>query len=312
MNQASPTTVSDLCVSKEALFAKLGYEPHQGQARVHASTAPRRVVACGARWGKSLAASMEVVAALLEPRQESRGWIVAPTLDLSQRIFRHVEHVLRDRLKHRILAIETREHRIVVRNLGGGASEVKAKSADNPTSLLGEALDWLVVDEAARLRDDIWPGFLSQRLLDREGWALLISTPNGTNGFYALFDRGRGGEDASFESFTGPTTENPHVSAALIEAERERLSRDEFAQEYGAKFLGAGILPCARCGGPSREWLSTYVVREPEDEPVTCETCGRLARPDGRTLVGLQPDGRLLVSCTRLEPRPKVPSPEAA
>ncbi len=211
----SPRTVR---LSKEALFGQLGYEPHEGQARVHASNAPRRVVACGTRWGKSYSAAMEVVAALLEPRPESRGWVVAPTLDLAQRILDHVERVLRDKLAHRLLEVGARERRFVVRNLGGGRSEVVAKSADSPAGLLGEALDWLVVDEAARLRDDIWPGFLAPRLIDRAGWALLISTPAGCNWFHELFRR----EDPAIESFAGPSLENPHVSAELIEAERAR------------------------------------------------------------------------------------------
>jgi hypothetical protein len=35
--------------------------------------------------------------------------------------------------------------------MAGGQSEIRAKSADNPISLLGEGLDWVVVDEAARV-----------------------------------------------------------------------------------------------------------------------------------------------------------------
>jgi hypothetical protein len=41
-------------LSKRALFEHLGYEPHAGQQAIHDSKAPRRVVACGVRFGKSL------------------------------------------------------------------------------------------------------------------------------------------------------------------------------------------------------------------------------------------------------------------
>ena len=37
----------------------MGYQPHPGQAEIHRSTAPRRIVACGVRWGKTLCAAME-------------------------------------------------------------------------------------------------------------------------------------------------------------------------------------------------------------------------------------------------------------
>ena len=72
----------------------------------------------------------------------------------------------------------------MIRNLGGGLSEIRAKTADNPVSLLGEGLDWLIVDEAAQLKPAIWNSFLSQRLIDKQGWALLISTPRGKGWFY--------------------------------------------------------------------------------------------------------------------------------
>ena len=54
-------TSAPLRLSKAALFRDLGYTPHPGQLDVHRSSAPRRVVACGVRWGKTVAAAMEGV-----------------------------------------------------------------------------------------------------------------------------------------------------------------------------------------------------------------------------------------------------------
>ena len=167
---ATPTTMTNpLRVSKKALFDHVGYTPHPGQIAVHRATEQFRVLACGARWGKSTCAAMEVVAALLQPAESSMGWVVAPTYDLCSRVFVRVEIALRQRFEHRIVYANAREHRIVVRNLGGGLSEMRAKSADNPVSLLGEGLDWLIIDEAARLKRDVWESYLSQRLVDRGG-----------------------------------------------------------------------------------------------------------------------------------------------
>ena len=196
MQTTKPT--SRLLLNKEALFADVGYEPHPGQLAVHRSRARRRVLVCGVRWGKSTVGVMEAIAALLEPRADSLGWIVGPTFDLSDRVVRQARDVLRKHLKHRIVGEDPRERSLVVRNLGGGLSEVRARSADNPAWLLGEGLDWLVVDEAARLKADVWEGHLSQRLVDRDGWALLTSTPRGGGWFRDLFRRGQG-RDAAFE-----------------------------------------------------------------------------------------------------------------
>ena len=229
---------------KEALFGLVGYKPHEGQLRVHASRARFRVVACGVRWGKTLCAAMEGVAAAMEPRPSSIGWVVAPTYDLADRVFREIEVVVLEHLRHRLIAKKEAERRILLRNLAGGVSEIRAKSADNPVSLLGEGLDWLVVDEAARLKPVIWQGHLSQRLIDKQGWALLISTPKGKGWLYDLFRRGQGGErEPDHESWNMPSWTNPLLDAAMIEQERERLPQRVFAQEYGAQFTeGAGAV----------------------------------------------------------------------
>jgi hypothetical protein len=227
---------------KTALFRDLGYEPHEGQRAVHESSAARRVVACGVRWGKTTAAAMEGVAAAVAPSERSIGWIVAPTYDLADRVFREIEVVVLEKLKHRLIVKKDAERRIVLRNMAGGASEIRAKSADNPVSLLGEGLDWLVVDEAARLKPSIWQGHLSQRLIDKHGWALLISTPKGKGYFYDLFRRGQPGvADPDYASWNMPTWTNPLLDAAVVEAERARLPERVFSQEYGAQFLeGSG------------------------------------------------------------------------
>ena len=62
-----PTKRRRARLEKTELFRFVGYEPHEGQLEVHLSKAPRRVLACASRWGKSTCAAMEAVAALLAP-----------------------------------------------------------------------------------------------------------------------------------------------------------------------------------------------------------------------------------------------------
>lgn len=258
----------------------LGYVPHPGQLLVHRSTARRRVLACGARWGKSLAAAMEACAALLEPRDQALGWIVAPTRDLVDRTFMRVVETLKARMAHRILELDLRVQRIVVTNLGGGTSELRGKSADQPVSLLGEALDFLIVDEAAKLPVEVWERHLSQRLVDRRGWVLFLSTPNGTNWFFDLFKAASGDADPNGEAWQSPSVENPHLDRSVIEGERERLSPEVFQQEYEAVFLGAEFMPCEVCGfDPNGLSQVDLGFGEP-----TCPACDALVGPDGRAL----------------------------
>jgi len=218
--------------NKQSFFRDLGYEPHPGQGEVHSSPASRRVVACGVRWGKTRCAAMEGLAAAMEPKDRSYGWVVAPTYDLADKVFREIVSIITHRLQHRIVTLREHEKVVILRNMAGGLSEMRGKSADNPVSLLGEGLDWVIVDEAARLKPTIWEGHLTQRLLDKNGWALLISTPRGKGWFYDLFRRGQAGDDPAYASWNYPSRSNPHLDAALIEAERARLPERVFRQEY--------------------------------------------------------------------------------
>jgi terminase large subunit-like protein len=227
-------------LNKSEFFRALGYEPHPGQQAIHASPAPRRIVACGVRWGKTLCAAMEGLCAAMQPNKRSIGWVVAPTYDLCDKVFRELVVLAAEHLRHRIVTLKESERRLLLRNLSGGVSEIRGKSADNPVSLLGEGLDWVIADEASRLKPQIWESHLSQRLLDKRGWALLISTPKGKGWFFDLFHRGQG-EDPDYESWNHPTWTNPYVSRELIEEERGHLPERVFKQEYGGEFLeGAG------------------------------------------------------------------------
>jgi hypothetical protein len=269
-----------LRLDKMRLFEDLGYWPHAGQQAVHRSRALRRVVACGVRWGKTSVGVYEVVAALLEPRQaESIGWVVGPDHAVSDRILKLAHRALQKHSPHRIL--EARGHTLRVRNLAGHVAAVEGRSADNPASLLGEGLDWVVLDEAARLREDIWDEHLSQRLVEKRGWALILSTPRGKGWFFEAFKRGRG-EDPGYASWTAPTWDNPHIDRTVVEAERSRLEPDVFEQEYGGRFIGPGIPQCEACGYPRSEHV--MVVLQHGETLGTCTCCGHTVMNDGRAL----------------------------
>jgi len=178
------------------------------------------------------------------------GWVVAPTYDLAEKVFRELIVLAAEHLRHRIVTMRESDKRLVLRNLAGGTSEIRGKSADNPVSLLGEGLDWVIIDEAARLKPTIWQSHISQRLIDKRGWALVISTPRGKGYFYDLFRRGQG-EDPDYESWNHPSWANPHLNRELIEQERARLPERVFREQYmGAFQEGSGsvfrnVLECA-------------------------------------------------------------------
>ena len=112
-------------------------------------------------------------------------------------------------------------------------------SADNPSSLVGEGLDLLVIDEVAKMNKKIWDMYLSPTVAGRKGKVIFITTPEGRNWIYDLFKLGR--DDPMWESHTAPSWVNEHEfplgieDPAIIERKRN-MSRELFGQEFGAEF----------------------------------------------------------------------------
>ncbi len=128
--------------------------------------------------------------------------------------------------------IEKSEAEHSIRLPGDGV--ISVKSADNPDSLRGAGLDGLVMDEAAFTKKNVWQEVLRPALSDREGWATFISTPNGMNWFYDLFQLADGA--ATYERWQQPTADNPCIAASELLAAKKQIGSRAFAQEYEAKF----------------------------------------------------------------------------
>lgn len=228
-------------IDKAALFESLGYRPHPGQWPIHRSNARHRVAANGRRFGKTIAAAGEAMAAAMEPRDRSCGWVVAPTYDLCDKIMRELFILSASKIPHRVVKATEHDRHLVLRNLSGGLSEIRGKSADNQKSLLGEGLDWVIIDEASRVKPETWEGYLAPALVDKLGWSLLISTPKGKGWFFREFRYGQSEDHPDYDSWNLPSWTNPHLSREAIESMRARTSDRLFQQEYGAQFIeGAG------------------------------------------------------------------------
>lgn len=158
-----------------------------------------------------------------------RCWWVAPSFPQSSMAWRELK-ALADQIPGRVVREDAR--RITLP--GGG--EITMKSADAPDALRGDGLDLVVLDEAAFIQEEVWTDAIRPALSDRKGGALLISTPNGYNWFHNAFQRGQEGR-ADWQSWQYPTSDNPLIDPAEIEAARDTLSSRTFAQEYEAAFV---------------------------------------------------------------------------
>ena len=221
---------------KEKWFDFIDYNPHFGQSKLHfptKSTARFFVMVCGRRFGKTTASAMEATYYASQPNKKI--WLVGLSYDKADLMFReiwqkmvigHPNDIIRASEKDRIIKFKW-------------GTTVEAKSADNPDSLVGEGLDLLIIDEAAKVKRKIWDMYLSPTLSDRKGKAIFITTPEGFNWVYDLYLLGK--EDELWESHQAPSWDNhfafPNGKSDQFLLERKRnMAKEVYEQEYGAKF----------------------------------------------------------------------------
>lgn len=208
--------------------------PHPGQAEVHAHPARFKVLACGRRWGKT---RLGVNECLDVAARGGRAWWVAPSYRMSEVGWRPLRQ-----MAAKIPGADVRRVDRQVILPGGG--EVWVRSADKPDSLRGEGLDYVVIDECAFVSEDAWNEALRPALSDRLGRAMFISTPKGRNWLWRAFRRGQDPDSGSWQSWRFPTSDNPYIDTAEIEAARQTLPERIFRQEYLAEFIedGGGVI----------------------------------------------------------------------
>jgi hypothetical protein len=119
-------------------------------------------------------------------------------------------------------------------------SKMEFYSAERPEGMLGAAVDFAVLDEAAIMPSRIWNQIVSPTLIDHLGGALMISTPRGYNWFHKVWQKGQDPLQTDWESWTFTTQDNP----TLPEGEADRMAADmprmEADQEIYAKWVAAG------------------------------------------------------------------------
>lgn len=143
--------------------------------------------------------------------------------------------------------------RITLRS--GGTLQLR--SADNPDSLRGATLSMVIFDEAAIAKSEAWP-VLRPTLSIRQGKAIFISTPKGTNWFYDLYQDAANLDDWARWRF--PSTANPHLPPSDVESARQTMSSLIFSQEYDAEFIATAT------GLFHAEWFRHYRVQFEGDE----------------------------------------------
>lgn len=198
-----------------------------------------RVVVAGRRWGKTQVSRISIViAAAIKPNQ--LVWYVAPTYSMARTL---MWKALKASLPREWI-VSTNESRMEITLING--SEIALKGADNPDSLRGVGLHFVVIDEAQDVKEETWEEVLLPTLATTHGRALFIGTPKAYNWLYHRFVLGRRGPMVKDErgrmvrnewmSWQFPTITSPFIPRREIEARRRDMDPRTFRQEFEASF----------------------------------------------------------------------------
>ena len=160
----------------------------------------------------------------------SKIFYVAPT-------YKMCKQIIWDDIKEKFIrcrwAKKINESDLTITLVNG--SHIYLRSGDNPDTLRGVSMDYLVMDEAAMIDHRMWTEVCRPALSDRQGGGIFLTTPKGKNSWvYQLWQGAH--EQENWGAFKYTTLEGGNVLPEEIEQARNELDDKSFRQEYEASF----------------------------------------------------------------------------
>ena len=202
------------------------------QKQVWADDTRFKIVAAGRRTGKSrLAAWMLIVNAL----QADKGHVfyVAPTQGQAR-------DIMWQTLLELAHPVVTNAHinNLQIKLVNGAT--ISLKGADRPETMRGVSLKFLVMDEYADMKPEVFEQILRPALADQKGAALFIGTPMGRNHFYDLYKYAELEDDESYQAWHFTSYDNELLDPEEIDLAKKSMSSYAFRQEFMASFEARG------------------------------------------------------------------------
>jgi len=217
-------------------MSDLSIELLEWQKKVWADETRFRVVAAGRRCGKSrLAAWLLVVNGLQANLPNSHVFYVAPTQGQARDI---MWKLLVELGAPVIRSSHINNMQITLIN----GSTISLKGADRPDTMRGVSLKFLVLDEYADMKPEVFEEILRPALADQKGSCLFIGTPKGRNHFYDLYKYAElsGDDDETFSAWHFTSYDNETLDPNEIDVAKKSMSTHAFQQEFMASFKNQG------------------------------------------------------------------------
>jgi hypothetical protein len=210
------------------------FSPHTGQKYIIDNFADSKhkfgVVATGRQFGKSLLAQNMMLYWLLKTPNQKGVWIT-PIYNQCKKIFQELTNAANP------LITAQNKADLTITFING--STIQFLSTNNYNTIRGFSFHYMVIDEAAFIREEAINEAVLPTLTALGKKCLIISTPKSKNWFYHYFLRGNVSNDV-YISFKGVSRDNPYVNRNFLIEQQKSLPKDIYNQEYLAEFTDAG------------------------------------------------------------------------
>jgi hypothetical protein len=204
--------------------------PHPGQLQGFQSPHRFNIHCWGRQSGKTTYGLNKVQGRAWQGRKDGVYWYVLQTYDAAHVAFKRLYRFYRN--SPRAFDKKPNESDLSCRLRHG--PEISFKSGRNFEDLRVETLDGVVIDEYRQQSPLLWPVVIRPMLAARQGWADLLSTPNGFDHFHDLFEEAKTNPEWGW--FHHPSWIAPWWTPAEIASAKSTMSQAVFEQEIGAQF----------------------------------------------------------------------------
>jgi len=268
-----------------------GYYPRPHQEWLHRKVKRFNVVVAHRRFGKTIFCLSDMLDSLIKnPRKNPQGAYLGPTFGSAKRVaWSYMKDMVRD-----FPGVEMKEGELkIIIPRADTRDEVRIfmLGAENPGAIRGIYLDHCVLDEFSEFAPEVWSEVIRPALSDRNGGATFIFTPRGANHSYDIYRYAISGKSDEWAGFMFKASDTKILPQKELDAAREVMSEESYAQEYECDFSAALV------GAYYKEEMAkarkdARITRVPYDTHARVWTAWDLGLSDSTAVWFIQETGR--------------------
>jgi phage FluMu gp28-like protein len=207
-----------------------GYKPHDHQRAIHTAINQGKekyyALNIGRQFGKTMLGINQMLYWAINDKGCNIAWIT-PVYKQGKKVFSEME-----RATASSGLFDFNKSDLIISGFG---STITFFSGERPDNIRGNTFDYLIIDEFAFTRAELWDEVLSATVLVKGKKVLFISTPKGKNHFHKVCMQPNYDERYKYFHFT--SYDNPMIHPADLEERKRSMPDHIFRQEYLAEFI---------------------------------------------------------------------------